>query len=144
MNKKSLFLILVITAAMACSSPAPQTATAPVPSGPIDLSAYRIVDMSYTFDENTIYWPTDMSFEHKEIHFGPTPGGYFYSTYQYGASEHGGTHLDSPIHFGQGKMTSEQIPVSRLVGPAEVIDIAAACAANRDYPSALQYPAQSR
>ena len=93
----------------------------------------KIVDLTYTFDENTIYWPTDRHFEWNQTSAAITPGGYWYASATYGASEHGGTHLDSPVHFAQGKLTSDQIPVSRFVGPAVVVDIREACAADRDY-----------
>ncbi len=65
--------------------------------------------------------------------WGVSPGGYWYTSASFAASEHGGTHLDSPIHFGEGQATVDQIPLSKLIGLAEVIDVAAACARNRDY-----------
>ena len=93
----------------------------------------KLVDLTYNFDENTIYWPTSQSFHSEKNAWGRTPAGYWYASASYGANEHGGTHLDSPIHFSEKKMTTEEIPLSRLVGPAVVIDISAACAKNRDY-----------
>src|SRR5581483_1020521 len=60
-------------------------------------------------------------------------GGYWYASGRYAASEHGGTHLDAPIHFGQGKPAMDEIPLTRLVAPALVIDISSACAHNPDY-----------
>jgi len=52
-----------------------------------------------------------------------TPKGYFYAAARYAASEHGGTHFDSPIHFSEGKQTIDQIPASKLVGKALVVDV---------------------
>jgi len=93
----------------------------------------RLVDLSHTFDAKTIYWPTSPSgFELKSISHGFTPGGFFYSSNSLCAPEHGGTHLDSPIHFAEHGSTSEAIPLSRLIAPAVVIDIGAAAAANPD------------
>ncbi|MEL7061786.1 MAG: cyclase family protein, partial [Acidobacteriota bacterium] len=46
--------------------------------------------------------------------------------------EHGGTHLDAPVHFYAGADTAEAIPLDRLMGPAVVIDIAEQCAADPD------------
>jgi len=133
MRTNVLLILPLAVIAVSCSRPAAETARPDASAGPLDISAYRIVDMSYTFDENTLYWPTDMTFEHREIHFGPAPGGYFYSTYQYGASEHGGTHLDAPIHFSEGKMGSAAIPLERLIAPVAVIDISTKCANDPDY-----------
>jgi kynurenine formamidase len=96
-----------------------------------DLAA-RAIDLTYPFDEKTIYWPTDKSFHWEKTKWGPSPGGYWYASATYAASEHGGTHLDSPIHFGEGQATADAIPVSRLIGPAVVVDISAACARDRD------------
>jgi kynurenine formamidase len=92
----------------------------------------RALDLTYSFDEQTIYWPTDKSFHWEKTKWGPSPGGYWYASATYAASEHGGTHLDSPIHFGEGQATADAIPLARLIGPAVVIDISAA-AQNRDY-----------
>jgi kynurenine formamidase len=93
----------------------------------------RAIDLTYAFDEQTIYWPTDASFRWEKTKWGPSPGGYWYASATYAASEHGGTHLDSPIHFGAGQATTDAIPLSQLIGPAIVVDIGAACARDRDY-----------
>ena len=107
-------------------------ATAPRP--PIDLTDANIVDLTYTFDEHTLYWPNSPSgFELKRLAYGQTPGGYFYASNSFCAPEHGGTHLDAPIHFSQGALTADQIPVRQLIAPAAVIDISAKAAADPDY-----------
>ncbi len=92
----------------------------------------KVVDMTYAFDDTTIYWPTAKPFEWQKESWG-TPSGYWYAAARYAASEHGGTHIDGPIHFGQGKLTIDQIPVSRLIGPAVVIEVADQCEKDRDY-----------
>jgi len=97
------------------------------------INPSKAVDLTYTFDENTIYWPTSPGFHWEKTQWGKSPGGYFYSSANYGANEHGGTHLDSPIHFSEGGASTEQIPVSKLIAPAIVVDISAACARNADY-----------
>src|SRR5712692_5621531 len=99
--------------------------------GVIDTS--KVVDLTYSFDERTIYWPTAKSFDWQKESWGTSPGGYWYASARYAASEHGGTHIDSPIHFGKDQATTEQIPLSRLIGPAAVIDISAACEKDPDY-----------
>jgi kynurenine formamidase len=97
----------------------------------IDLS--KLVDLTWDFDENTIYWPTAKGFQWRRDAWGMSAGGYWYASGSYAASEHGGTHLDSPIHFGKGQPSTEQIPVSRLIAPVYVIDVSGACAKDRDY-----------
>ncbi len=93
----------------------------------------KLIDLTYDFDQTTIYWPTAKPFRWEKDAWGETAAGYWYASATYAASEHGGTHFDSPIHFSEGKATTDEIPVTRLCGPAVVIDIARACATNRDY-----------
>lgn len=101
---------------------------------PLDLAHAELVDLTWAYDDKTLYWPTSPSaFELKELSYGPTPGGWFYSSYAICTPEHGGTHLDAPIHFAAGKMTVDQIPLERLIAPAVVIDVADRAAANADY-----------
>jgi kynurenine formamidase len=100
----------------------------------LDLSRYRMVDLTHPFNIQTIYWPTSTErFALKQLSFGPTPGGWFYAANAFSTPEHGGTHLDAPIHFAQNRQFADQIPLDRLIAPAVVIDITAASARNRDY-----------
>jgi len=101
---------------------------------PLDLATATVVDLTYDFDSKTLYWPSSPSgFELKELSRGPTPGGYFYSANLLSAPEHGGTHLDAPIHFFERGLTVDKIPVRQLVAPAVVIDVAARASADPDY-----------
>ena len=93
----------------------------------------RIVDLTYAFDANSVYWPTAEQFKLETDFEGITDKGYFYSAYRYSAAEHGGTHLDSPVHFAKGRYTVDQLPLERLMGPAIVIDVTEKCATNPDY-----------
>ena len=104
-------------------------------SGPaIDLTRFEPVDLSYAFDEHTLYWPTSpTSFKLERLSFGPTPAGFFYAANVFSTPEHGGTHLDAPIHFAEGRRTADQIPVEQLLAPAAVIDVAEKAAADPDY-----------
>lgn len=108
-------------------------AAAPAVPAP-DLRTARVVDLSHAFDEQTVYWPTSPNgFRKTTLHFGKTPGGFFYSAYSFCTDEHGGTHLDAPIHFAEGRWTADAIPVERLVRPAVVIDVSSAAAADPDH-----------
>jgi kynurenine formamidase len=91
------------------------------------------IDMTYVLDESTIFWPTARPFELEVVSAGVTDAGYYYGANNFCTAEHGGTHLDAPIHFSEGKQTAEQIPVERLVGPAIVLDASRAAAADPDY-----------
>ena len=93
----------------------------------------RVVDLTYAFDESSVYWPTAQQFKLETDFEGVTDKGYFYSAYRYSAAEHGGTHLDSPVHFAKGHYTVDQIPLDQLMGPAILVDVTKQCAANPDY-----------
>ncbi len=100
----------------------------------LDLSDYELIDLSHAYDESTVMWPTSPSrFEKTELAYGKTEGGWFYSSYSLCTPEHGGTHLDAPIHFHAGGLTTEAIPLRDLVAPVAVIDVSGKAAVNRDY-----------
>ena len=92
----------------------------------------EILDLTYPFDNETIYWPTAEPFALEEETHGVTERGYFYAANRYHASEHGGTHLDAPSHFVEGKHSIEQIPPNQLLGPGYVIDVSAKALRNPD------------
>jgi kynurenine formamidase len=100
----------------------------------IDLAASDLVDLTHSYNAQTVYWPTSPSaFELKRLAYGETPGGYFYSANAFCTPEHGGTHLDAPIHFSAAGLTAERIPLRQLVAPAVVIDVSAQAARDPAY-----------
>ena len=100
----------------------------------LDPSLYRLVDLTHAYNAETLYWPTSpSSFELTTLAAGPTPGGYYYAANAFSSPEHGGTHLDAPVHFGEGQRTNDQIPLAQLIAPAIVIDVSARASADRNY-----------
>jgi kynurenine formamidase len=93
----------------------------------------KLVDLTHTFDEKTVHWPTAKPFVWSREEWGKAAGGYWYASASFAASEHLGTHMDSPIHFGEGQATTDTVPLQRLVGPAVVIDVSRASATNVNY-----------
>jgi len=87
------------------------------PSAADLLARGRWVDLSYAFDSTTIYWPTAQPFRLQVVSAQRTPKGYYYAANNFAAAEHGGTHLDAPVHFAEGRHTTDQIPLTQLVGP---------------------------
>jgi kynurenine formamidase len=92
-----------------------------------------LLDMTYPFDNASIYWPTATPFRLTQVSWGVTPGGWWYASNDFSASEHGGTHADAPIHFARGGRTMEQVPLAEWIGPAVKVDVTAKCRSNRDY-----------
>lgn len=115
----ALLLLIVVTACQ--------------PSIASRLSEGKWVDLTYAFDSTTIYWPTAQPFHLTVVSAQRTPGGYYYAANNFAAAEHGGTHLDAPVHFAEGKHTTDQIPVSQLMGPALVIDVSHQADSSADY-----------
>ncbi len=109
-------------AALACSG---------TPSSPLTDS--RIVDLTHTFDTDTLYWPTEEGFILERGNTGIQPGGYYYEAHRFRSAEHGGTHLDAPIHFHEGRWHVDEIPIEHLVGAGVRVDVRAQSAADRDY-----------
>jgi len=95
------------------------------------------IDLSHSYSEDTIYWPTEAGFVHEPGFVGMTDKGYYYSSYSFESAEHGGTHIDAPVHFAKGRKTVDQLDIEQLIGPAAVIDVGALCEANRDYQVAV-------
>src|SRR5215510_10814086 len=114
-------LFAIVTAA--CSSSPPTGVI--FPTG-------EIVDLSHTYDSQTIYWPTAEGFQLRRDAAGVTPAGYYYAANSFFTSEHGGTHIDAPVHFAEGHQTVDKIPLDRLIGPAIVIDVKEASAREAD------------
>ena len=123
--------ILILAGALACSR-----------SGDLDVPReWSWVDLSHDFSAQTIYWPTAKPFELEVVSAQQTPAGYYYAANNFSAAEHGGTHLDAPIHFAEGKWTTDQIPIERLAGQAIVVDVQSGADSSADYrvdPAAIE------
>lgn len=97
----------------------------------------RVVDLTHAFGADTIVWPTEQNFRLVVQHAEETAGGYYYASNRIEMPEHGGTHIDAPIHFSKDGQTLDHIPIERLMGPAIHIDVTASCAKDRDYRVAI-------
>ena len=103
-----------------------------------DLAKRTIIDLTHAYGADTVFWPTSPSkFALQKLASGMTEGGYFYAANAFCTPEHGGTHLDAPIHFSERGQTLEQIPLAKLIAPAVVIDVTARAAADRNYLATL-------
>lgn len=115
--------LAVFALVLPACSPAP-------PTNPLNGT---VVDLSHEYSDRAIYWPTAESFRLDKVADGMTPQGYYYAANNFASAEHGGTHVDAPVHFAQGKWNVDQIPVQQLLGDAAVIDVSAAAATQPDY-----------
>jgi kynurenine formamidase len=93
-------------------------------ANPIDvLQSGTWIDLSYSFDSTTIYWPTAQPFRLEVVSAQRTAAGFYYAANNIAAAEHGGTHLDAPVHFAEGKHSTDQIPLDQLIGASVVVDV---------------------
>ena len=119
-------LAVVALLAAACSAPPTSSPSTAFPAG-------ALVDLSHPYDDRTIFWPTAEPFRLEKVADGVTDKGYYYAANNLALAEHGGTHLDAPAHFAQGRWRVDEIPLDRLMGEAVVVDVSAACDAQPDY-----------
>jgi kynurenine formamidase len=126
MKPASIYILMVL---IASCKPAVEKAD------PADLFAGgQWIDLTYDFSDKTIYWPNNPDGFRLDTQFkGQTDGGFYYESYAFYAPEHGGTHLDAPIHFAEGRWSADEIPVDRLTGRAVVVDVSDKCSNNADY-----------
>jgi kynurenine formamidase len=121
-----------LTVAFAACSPQPgHTPAAPQPAAAFPRG--EIIDLSYAYDAKTLFWPTAEPFRLRALSNGVGPQGFFYAANDFTASEHGGTHIDAPIHFAEGRRTVDAIPLETLIGPAILIDVTSQSRADADY-----------
>jgi len=105
-----------------------------LPAEPLVLEGYLLVDLTHAYNADTVFWPAPPTqFKLEQLHYGDTPAGFFYSANRFCLPEHGGTHLDAPIHFARDRETMEQVELARLIGPVVIIDVSEKATADRDY-----------
>ena len=96
------------------------------------------IDLTHEFSDETIYWPTADSFKKETVFQGRAEAGFYYAAHKFSAAEHGGTHLDAPVHFAENRHTLEQVPVEQLIGPGALIRIAEKVEKNRNYQLSVE------
>ncbi|WP_271711479.1 cyclase family protein [Marinigracilibium pacificum] len=97
------------------------------------LESSKIVDLTYDYSDETVFWVTAKEFELEKVAYGMTDNGFFYAANNFCMAEHGGTHVDAPIHFAEGKQSVDEIPLTKLTGSGIKIDISDKAKGNRDY-----------
>jgi kynurenine formamidase len=98
----------------------------------------RIVDLTHPFDDQTIFWSEQEKLVRANLSYtlsegAPNEGGIEIANFRFCVGEHGGTHMDAPLHFAEGKRSIADIPIAQHIGPGFKIDISEPCARDRDY-----------
>jgi kynurenine formamidase len=128
--RSALHVCLALAGALLLAASACRSSTeAPPAAGP----AARYVDLTHELGADSIFWPTGETFRLDKVADGVTEKGYYYASNNFSGNEHGGTHIDAPVHFAQGHWTVDQIPLDRLIGAAVVVDVSGPSGTNADY-----------
>ena len=80
----------------------------------------------------TIYWPTEDGFKLLRGSAGVTEHGYYYSANRFMCAEHGGTHIDAPIH-SEGRADRRSNSARAFGRSGGLRRCVAKCRADRDY-----------
>ena len=102
-------------------------------SNGMSFSGKKIIDLSHAYSNETIYWVTAKEFKLETVFKGQTEKGFYYSANNFSSAEHGGTHIDAPIHFAKSGQSVDDIPITKLIGSAIKIDITSKSLNDPDY-----------
>ncbi len=97
--------------------------------GPVDLSAVRMIDLSHELASDAPAWP-GLRFPFRLDTVVANDRAAMFNVF---TPEHFGTHLDAPRHASGAGLTTERVPLERLIAPAVVVDVTAAVGQNADY-----------
>jgi kynurenine formamidase len=113
-------------------SDAPASGTSPDRLDLLFNGQMEVVDLTHGIGSDVPSWPdapgSGFSYEVLIPHPDGTP---MMGTYQ--IPEHFGTHLDAPIHGGEGLPASDEIPVRRFFAPAVLLDVREEASADADF-----------
>ncbi|WP_370401174.1 cyclase family protein [Sulfitobacter sp. JB4-11] len=88
-----------------------------------------VEDMTHTLHEDFPTYFGESQFSREQLfNFAE----HSFNLQQYTVNEHTGTHIDAPLHFSADGASVDEIPVSQLIAPLCVVDIAAKAAEDMD------------
>jgi len=87
----------------------------------------KLIDLSYTYNDNIVVYPTAKKFSHDLVFKGKAAQGFYLESYDIATAEHAGTHMDAPSHFCDSEVKDcwrvDEIPLERLRGEGVLIDV---------------------
>lgn len=81
----------------------------------------KIIDITLPMSNQTLVWEGDNGITIEQIAFIKKGSDFNISRVEFGV--HSGTHIDAPFHLDDQGYTVEKIPLDRLIGPVEVLQI---------------------
>jgi len=134
----TLNILLCVILFYGCNSSSSQEEqVTPVPTIQ-QISNSKFIDLSHDFSNQTVYWVTSKEFKLDTVFAGETDKGYYYSANNITSAEHGGTHIDAPIHFSKHGQSVDEIPLENLIGNALKIDVSLKALNNPDYQISIE------
>ncbi len=97
----------------------------------------KVIDLTHNLSFDMPYWPSSRGnpFRHDTLAAHPDGSPIMAA---YFTPEHHGTHIDAPVHGGEGLRSVDALTAADLFGPAVVIDVSEQAAANADYRATLE------
>ncbi len=89
-----------------------------------------LVDLTIPLDAKAPYFPGGEKFDLAPVADRDKDG---YCANRFSMGEHTGTHIDAPLHFAKGTWAVDDIPLSHLVAPCVLVDVAAQVEKDVDY-----------
>lgn len=113
----------------AAASGAAIAATGATAPAALALGHGKVEDMTHTLSADFPTWGGDPGFAGDQVfNFGE----HGFNLFNLTINEHTGTHIDAPLHFSADGLSVDEIPVTDLVAPLCVVDIAARAAEDAD------------
>lgn len=135
LNNIIMITVLFILSCKQEKKPLVQTS---VISTKTDLASGKIIDLTHSFSKETVYWVTAREFDLEIVAQGTTDKGYYYAANNFSTAEHGGTHIDAPIHFYETGQTVDRIPLQNLIGNAIKVDVSDKAQTNPEYLATIK------
>jgi len=88
-----------------------------------------VEDMTHTLHEDFPTYFGESQFSREQLY---NYAEHSFNLFQYTVNEHTGTHIDAPLHFSEDGTSVDEIPVSSLIAPLCVVDIAARAVEDAD------------
>ncbi len=129
---KSIFSYVLLLSFIACNTNH-QPIAVEKKTNELPIKEKQLIDLSHTYSDKTVYWVTAKEFKLDTVFKGETDKGYFYSANNFSTAEHGGTHIDAPIHFAKHGQSVDEIPLKKLIGDAIKINVSSKAMENPDY-----------
>ncbi|KAK4874804.1 hypothetical protein RN001_014164 [Aquatica leii] len=83
----------------------------------------KIIDLTWHVTEKIVSWPGSKNFVFIKKVFEDKSMGQLYTTNEFAATEHIGTHIDAPYHFDKRGWKIGDIPLSHLIGHCITINL---------------------